>query len=246
MKAVCVEGHLCADATHAEHESERLQIGMPAVSRVVRLVFESTQQPGAWVSEHDEDELPVCRRRNAYGAEEKTQEFPCELMYKIFVKAFFFFCQLQTRRDKLQKLIPAQPTKSTREKQKSWFHFWCSCGQNNFYSRNTKRKVLSRRCYRSQNIRSALTEVRQNFTLISRFFFFPYLKPPHVWPGHRSISRLGSYLSGVLAPHLRPKWWTRAKTWTSFFFYMCVTASSTRNKCVFLRDRNCRTVWNKN
>lgn len=91
MKAVCVEGHLCADAAHAEHESERLQIGMPAVSRVVRLVFESTQQPGAWVSEHDEDELPVCRRRNAYGAEEKTQEFPCELMYKIFVKAFFFF-----------------------------------------------------------------------------------------------------------------------------------------------------------
>ena len=42
---------------------------------------------------------------------------------------------------KLQKLIPAQPTKSTRDKQKSWFHFWCSCGQNNFCNRNTKVKL---------------------------------------------------------------------------------------------------------
>lgn len=93
MKAVCVEGHLCADAAHAEHESERLQIGMPAVSRVVRLVFESTQQPGAWVSEHDEDELPVWRGRNAYGAEEKKKHrnFLVNSCIKYLSPTFFFF-----------------------------------------------------------------------------------------------------------------------------------------------------------
>lgn len=48
-----VRRHLCADTAHAEHESKGLQIGMPAVSRVVRLVFESTYQPVPWVSESE-------------------------------------------------------------------------------------------------------------------------------------------------------------------------------------------------
>lgn len=45
IESADVRRHLRADTAHAEHESEGLQIGMPAVSRVVRLVFESTYQP---------------------------------------------------------------------------------------------------------------------------------------------------------------------------------------------------------
>ena len=98
------------------------------------------------------------------------------------------------------------------------------CGQNNFYSTNTKVKLWAGDVTGLDTSLTALTEVRQNFSFIF-FLSLPYLKPPHVWPGHRSISRLGSYLSGVLAPHLRPKWWTRAKTWTSFFFFFFFTCA---------------------
>lgn len=40
-------GYLRADAAHAEHESKRLQVGMPAVSWAERFVFEGTNHPGA-------------------------------------------------------------------------------------------------------------------------------------------------------------------------------------------------------
>lgn len=50
--------HLCAETAHAEHESEGLQIGMPAVSWVVCLVFESTYHPGPCMGvKNEEDEL---------------------------------------------------------------------------------------------------------------------------------------------------------------------------------------------
>lgn len=50
--------HLRAETAHAEHESEGLQIGMPAVSRVVCLVFESTRHSGPCMGvKNEEDEL---------------------------------------------------------------------------------------------------------------------------------------------------------------------------------------------
>lgn len=56
---------LRADAAHAEHESEGVQVGMPAISWTVGLVFERTQHPGPCMGVNSqEDEL-----ENACGAD---------------------------------------------------------------------------------------------------------------------------------------------------------------------------------
>ncbi len=84
----------------------------------------------------------------------------------------------------------------------------------------------------------------KTFYLSHTFMLFLILSARTFDQGRISISRVWSYLSGALALQLQTKWWEGTKTWTSFF-YMCVTESPTRNKCVFLRGRNCRTVWNE-
>lgn len=80
--------HLCADAAHAEHESEGLQIGMPAVSWTVSLVFESTQHPGPCMGVNSrEDELG-----NACGADaqqQQTEEFSQKVKQHFWQTCFY-------------------------------------------------------------------------------------------------------------------------------------------------------------
>lgn len=81
--------HLCADAAHAEHESEGLQIGMPAVSWSVSLVFESTQHPGPCMGVNSRrDELG-----NASGADaqQQTEQFSQKLKQQFWPTFFYYY-----------------------------------------------------------------------------------------------------------------------------------------------------------
>lgn len=76
LEAGSLKQHLCADAAYAEHESEGLQIGMPAVSWTVSLVFESTQQPGPCMGVNGrEDELCGTRVAQTHNSSKRRGIF---------------------------------------------------------------------------------------------------------------------------------------------------------------------------
>lgn len=170
----------------------------------------------------------------------KSQEFPCELMYKIFVK--HFFCQLQTRREKLQKLIPAQLIIISKRSHDFTFG---SLRAKQLLQHKHKSEALSRRCYRSRHIshsshRSPTELFLYFFSLSPLFEASTRLTGTQKHQQARLLPFRG--FSSASATQMMNQSKNMDLIFFFFFFHMCVTASSTRNKCVFLRDRNCRTV----
>lgn len=91
LEAGSLKQHLCADAAYAEHESEGLQIGMPAVSWTVSLVFESTQQPGPCMGVNGrEDELCGTRVAQTHNSSKRRGIFFPQKLKQYFWPTFIY------------------------------------------------------------------------------------------------------------------------------------------------------------